>query len=146
MAVLSVSDPAVLMLPEITSPLPTPDSIEASDIVNNTTPFEVVPPVLSYLPEMRSGNETGVASIVIENGAGEEVPGHTVTAYAGPGGAIFPEGTVEVMAGGDITFVLTPYDGHTIEYLLIDGSNVDPSSEYQFVNVTRDHTIIAGFT
>jgi hypothetical protein len=50
------------------------------------------------------------------------------------------------MAGGDITFVLTPYEGHQIEYLLIDGSNVDPSSEYSFVNVTRDHTIIAGFT
>ncbi len=146
MAVLSVSDPAILTIPDSTSPLPTPDSSQSVDIANNSTPFEVVPPVLTYLPEMRSGNETGIASIVIENGAGEKVPGHTVTAYAGPGGAIFPEGTVEVMAGGDITFVLTPYEGHQIEYLLIDGSNVDPSSEYQFVNVTRDHTIIAGFS
>ncbi|HPP78558.1 NosD domain-containing protein [Methanospirillum sp.] len=144
----ALNNPAVLILPEMAAPASVLTVNESAATQNNTTPFPVTPPVLPYLPEPRdvNGTDTPAGRIVIENAAGKLVPGHTVTAYAGPGGAIFPEGTVEVMAGEDITFVVTPYEGHEIEYLLIDGSNVDPAPEYLFANVTRDHTIIAGFT
>ena len=112
---------------------------------DNSTLFEITTPVLSYQPETQITDDTGGNFIIIENGFGEKMPAHTVTAYAGPGGAIFPEGTIEVMAGKNITFIITPYENRQIDYLLIDGSNVTVSSEYQFTDITEDHTIIAGF-
>ncbi|HQC00498.1 MAG TPA: hypothetical protein PKX11_08090, partial [Methanospirillum sp.] len=142
--IVSVPQPAPSAIPDNST---APDFYESSDIsgiVNNTT-FEVIPPELSYLPEMKTTDEAGETPIVIENRSENSAHGYTVIAYAGHGGAIFPEGMVEVMAGGDITFIITPYENHKIDYLLVDGSNVSVSSEYQFVNITKDHTIIAGF-
>lgn len=112
-------------------------------------PLLSVPPVQPLPSSMTRGSQDGngtVGPLVLVNGkSGDYETGFTITAYAGPGGAIFPEGTVNVKKGGDVTFVLTPYEGHTLDYLLIDGSNTKSEEEYAFVNVTGDHTIIAGF-
>lgn len=141
------SGATILQLSNLTEPFEgsnvSPPVIESV----NTTPTMVIPPVLTYLPkDAGAENSSGIESMVMVNTAdGGLVPGYTITAYAGPGGAIFPEGTIEVMAEGNITFVMTPYEGHEVDYLLIDGSAVNATPEYQFINVTRDHTIIAGF-
>jgi parallel beta-helix repeat protein len=143
------ASPAILEVSNETAPVLVQIGNRTDTVENNTTPFLVVPPALTYLPKTTdvAKNTTSSGSIVMMNKAnGEMVPGYTVTAYAGPGGAIFPEGSVEVMEKENVTFVLTPYEGHEIDYLLIDGSTVEPATEYQFINVTRDHTIIAGFT
>lgn len=142
--IVSVPQPAPSAIPDNST---VPDFYEPSDIsgiVNNTT-LEVILPELSYPSEMKTTDKAGESPIVIENMSDNSGHRYTVIAYAGHGGAIFPEGMVEVMAGGDITFIITPYENHKIDYLLVDGSNVSVSSEYQFVNITKDHTIIAGF-
>ena len=113
----------------------------------NTTPTPVVPPKLTYVPQGAGAeNSNAMESIVMMNSVdGGLVPGYVITAYAGQGGEIFPEGEVNVMAGGNVTFIITPFDGKKIEYLLVNGSPVDVISEYLFTNVTQNHTIIAGF-
>lgn len=71
---------------------------------------------------------------------------HTISASAGPGGAIFPEGKLTVQDRTTAGFVINPYEGRKISYLMIDGIQNDPVAEYKFRNVTADHTIVAGFT
>jgi hypothetical protein len=75
----------------------------------------------------------------------------TITASAGPGGSISPEGIVEVPCGEDQSFTMTPNPGYDLDELLVDGS---PDSNYQeatgtfiytFENVIVDHTIEARF-
>jgi len=147
--ILPLEDLSVLVLTDANeSQSVTQGANESATPEGNNTPFLVVPPVLSYLPQTGGAdlNSTETVPLVMMNMAdGKSIPGYTITAYAGPGGAIFPEGSVEVMEKGNVTFVLTPYDGHQLDYLLIDGSTVGSELEYQFINVTRDHTIIAGF-
>ncbi len=77
---------------------------------------------------------------------------HTITATAGPGGAIAPSGSVAVIHGADQTFTITPDEGYVIHDVLVDGSSVlgqvvmdGRVGTYRFVNVTRDHTIHAVF-
>ena len=115
---------------------------------NNTTPYLVVPTPAPYQPAFdynRSDNQSG--PLVLINGInGSYQEGYTITAYSGPGGVIFPEGSVTVIKGENVTFIITPRDGHKVGYLLIDGLNTTVSEEYRFENVTSDHTIIAGFT
>ncbi|MDD1725224.1 MAG: hypothetical protein LUQ07_08880, partial [Methanospirillum sp.] len=118
-------------------------------ISGNETPVLSVPPVQplpSSFGTIQDGNGTTGPLVLINGKSGEYEEGYTITAYAGPGGAIFPEGTVNVQKGGNVTFVLTPYDGRTLDYLLVDGSTTKSEEEYAFVNVTGDHTIIAGFS
>nr|MCU0781007.1 hypothetical protein [Akkermansiaceae bacterium] len=73
---------------------------------------------------------------------------HTITATAGPGGWITPNGAVEVVEGSQQTFTLTPEFGYAVETLLVDGE--DAMSEmfgnsYTFYDVTSDHTIEVTF-
>ncbi len=70
----------------------------------------------------------------------------TITATAGPGGIIVPNGSVRVLIGQDQTFAITPDDGYTISSVLVDGTGVGPVSSYTFNQVSEDHTISAAFT
>lgn len=125
------------------------DEVPVTNKTDNLTPFFVeLPSSLLYLPTQNASEplvNTSVPTISGNETVSESKSASKVTAYAGPGGAIFPEGTVTVRTGENVTFVITPYENHQIEYLLVDGSAVDSNGEYMFVNVTRDHTIIAGF-
>ena len=123
--------------------------------MSNSTPLLVVPTPIPFQPAdynqstnislNTSVNQTG--PLVFLNGInGTFEEGHTITAYSGPGGVIFPEGSITVKDGEDVTFIITAYEGHTLDYLLIDGVNAETTLEYKFTDVTGDHTIIAGFT
>ena len=73
---------------------------------------------------------------------------YTITATAGNGGAINPNGTVTVNEGADQPFTITADAGYRIESVLVDGA--DAISElvnnvYTFVNVTSNHTIAVTF-
>jgi hypothetical protein len=72
--------------------------------------------------------------------------GHTITATAGPGGSIAPQGAVLVADGADTTFTITPDSCSTIADVLVDGVSVGAVTEYTFTNVTTSHTIHASFT
>jgi hypothetical protein len=70
---------------------------------------------------------------------------YTITASAGPNGAISPTGSIVTSYGHDTTFTITPNLGYHIQDVLVDGISVGAVSSYTFTNVTVDHTIAASF-
>ena len=70
----------------------------------------------------------------------------TITATAGEGGSIEPSGEVEVIAGEDQEFTITPDAGYQIADVLVDDESVGAVSTYTFENVQADHTIHATFS
>ena len=84
------------------------------------------------------GRRSGVSSC-------PEISSFTITASAGAGGSIAPQGDVEIDQGDDITFIITPQAGYSVAELWVDGEPVDIATTYTFENVGGDHTISAGF-
>ena len=70
---------------------------------------------------------------------------HTITASAGPNGAIAPVGAVVVNDGANAPFNITPDSGYHVADVLVDGGSVGAVTTYTFMNVTADHTIAASF-
>ena len=70
---------------------------------------------------------------------------HTITASAGEGGTITPNGAVTVADGADQAFTITPDEGYAIADVKVDGVSVGAVNSYAFGNVTGDHTIEATF-
>ena len=70
---------------------------------------------------------------------------HSITATAGQGGSITPDGTVFVKNGLDQTFTITADEGYAIADVTVDGESVGKVSTYTFKAVTEDHTIAATF-
>ncbi|MDO9069575.1 MAG: FlgD immunoglobulin-like domain containing protein [Deltaproteobacteria bacterium] len=69
----------------------------------------------------------------------------TITAIAGPHGAISPSGGVNVLRGADASFTITPDTGYEVATLVVDDTNLAPATSYTFNNVTADHTISVTF-
>ncbi len=76
----------------------------------------------------------------------EKVPGYEITASAGNGGTISPEGSVNVLEGSSLDFTATPDAGYSFEYFVIDGNIVQNGPEYTLEDVTQAHTIEAVFS
>lgn len=71
------------------------------------------------------------------------VPTFTITASAGAGGSISPNGNVSVSYGDSQTFNVTANSGYQIVGVLMDGKPV--TAPYIFTNVNSGHTISATF-
>ncbi len=69
----------------------------------------------------------------------------TITASAGQGGTITPQGSVSVPCGENQVFGIAPDSCHTIANVMIDGVSVGAVSSYEFTNVTENHFINASF-
>ncbi len=70
----------------------------------------------------------------------------TVTATAGTGGTISPNGTTTLSCGGTQIYTITPLSCYSIADVLVDGVSVGAVGTYTFTNVTAPHTISASFT
>ena len=70
---------------------------------------------------------------------------HTITATAGTGGSISPEGSVKVRHTDSETFSITPDNGYHIADVKVDGISQGAVASYAFDNVTENHTIAATF-
>ena len=70
---------------------------------------------------------------------------YTITASAGQGGSIAPNGTVSVAKGKSQTFTITPSEGYEIEDVKVDGVSQGAKTAYEFTNVIKNHTIAASF-
>ncbi len=71
---------------------------------------------------------------------------HTITATAGAGGSIDPEGKVIVADGADKTFTFTPDAGYTLDTVKIDGQPVSvEGNSYTIEDVKDDMTIHVTF-
>ena len=71
---------------------------------------------------------------------------YTITATAGTGGTISPEGEVTVNHGDNQTFTIIPDAGYHIEDVLVDGTtSAGDVGSYTFTSVEANHTIYATF-
>jgi hypothetical protein len=70
---------------------------------------------------------------------------YTITATAEEGGSISPAGSIIVNYGSDTTFIITPDIGYHINDVLVDDNSVGAVANYEFTDITDDHTINATF-
>jgi ABC-type transporter MlaC component len=70
---------------------------------------------------------------------------YTITASAGVNGSISPSGAMAVNYGSNQSFTITPNTGYHVADVLVDGVSQGAVTDYQFNNVTANHTISASF-
>lgn len=70
---------------------------------------------------------------------------YSITAIAGEGGRIDPDGRVSVRENGGMTFAMIPNEGYEIADVLVDGESVGAVVEYSFEKVSKGHAIEAAF-
>lgn len=68
-----------------------------------------------------------------------------ITAIAGTGGTISPEGAVAVSPGSDQAFTIMPNPGYVVKDVKVDTVSQGAITSYTFANVTMPHTILASF-
>ena len=68
-----------------------------------------------------------------------------ITASAGAGGSISPNGTTTVSYGDSKTFTFTPNQGYKVKSVVVDGTNKGELTTYTFSNVKGAHTISVTF-
>jgi hypothetical protein len=73
-------------------------------------------------------------------------PVYTITASAGTGGTISPNGAVEVANGANQSFTITANTGYQVADVQVDGASIGAVTSYQFTNLTAPHTISATFS
>lgn len=83
---------------------------------------------------------TGTITILREN-----LDIYTITASAGEGGTISPEGEVEVVTGHSQDFSISTDEGYEIADVVVDGVSQGVVSTYRFEDVTANHTIEVTF-
>jgi hypothetical protein len=71
---------------------------------------------------------------------------YTISASAGPNGAITPSGNVSVPSGSNGQFTITPNTGYRVADVIVDGTSVGARTTYTFYQVISNHTISATFT
>lgn len=70
---------------------------------------------------------------------------HTITATAGTGGSISPNGSTSIEQGSSQTYTITAKTGYKIADVKVDGTSIGAASTYTFSNVSSAHTINATF-
>ena len=74
----------------------------------------------------------------------EALPTYTVTAAANDGGTILPNGTMTVIAGNFLSFMIKPDKDYTIESVFVDNIDLGPIRSYPML-ADGDHQITAQF-
>ena len=69
----------------------------------------------------------------------------TITASAGPGGAISSPGTQTVTCGSNRSFAITPWDCNKVQDVKVDGVSRGPMSSCWFYGVHASHTVQVTF-
>ena len=69
----------------------------------------------------------------------------SISAVAGTGGKIDPEGKITADYGSKRVFTIKPGNGNRISDVIVDNVSAGPVSEYTFDNITSDHSISATF-
>jgi hypothetical protein len=69
----------------------------------------------------------------------------TITASAGLGGSVLPDGITYLTYGSNQTYNITPNPGYQTMEIFVDGNPVALAPSYTFTNVISNHTISATF-
>ncbi|HUK62180.1 MAG TPA: hypothetical protein VLV15_02565, partial [Dongiaceae bacterium] len=94
--------------------------------------------VASYTFTNVTANHTIAASFALAS--------YSITASAGAGGSISPNGATPVACGASQTFTITPSGCAQIADVVVDGASRGALASYTFTNVTANHTITASFS
>ncbi len=70
---------------------------------------------------------------------------YTITATAGPNGAISPSGTIVLNYGESQTFNIIPDSQYRVAEVKVDGISVGPVTTFTFSNIIANHSIEATF-
>lgn len=98
--------------------------------------------------------ESGVYTVAAEDEAGNVIKEsftwnataeYTIEVTQSTGGVI-NSGTSTVAHSTNKTFTIIPDSGYSIEYLIIDGEEINGATSYTFSNVKSNHTISAEYT
>ncbi|MCX6878118.1 MAG: carboxypeptidase regulatory-like domain-containing protein [Verrucomicrobia bacterium] len=74
------------------------------------------------------------------------IPTYDITATAGPGGSISPDGVTAVGESDNLTYTITPQWDYDVAQVMIDGTTpAGPVTTYTFENVTAAHMIDVTF-
>ena len=133
------------------------DSTVLTYSANPSVHFDASSHLFSWTPTFSEAGTYHVIFTVMDNGIPAAIDSETITitvvdatrtitASAGSGGSISPNGAVDVAYGTDKTFIVTPSTGHHIADVLVDGGSVGAMGIYTFTNVMANHTINAIFT
>lgn len=69
----------------------------------------------------------------------------TITASASSGGAIYPNGTITITAGGSKYYSIEPSAGYRIDNVYVDGVAQGAITSYTFSSITASHSIAVYF-
>ncbi len=146
---VSPSDPVVVDVGGSQTFTLTPDAHYHIDqvLLDGTTPLSI------------TDNHNGTFSCTVSNVTADHAIGVTfaidvnvVTAGAGSGGTISPNGAMTVAYGGDQTFIIYPDAHHHIDQVLLDGTTPIGVTDIgggrfsaTLTNVTAGHSLIASF-
>lgn len=100
-----------------------------------------------------TANEIGSTTLKLTNGFLKEMTctinvvaeNYDITASAGLGGTISPDGTTTVDSLGSASYTITPNEGWHVADIIVDGESVGAANEYTFDCVIANHTIEAVF-
>ena len=88
---------------------------------------------------MATQNATYYAKYVIDSTK------YTITATAGSNGMISPSGAIKIKEGESQKFTIIANDGYHIANIFVDGQLIEVSNEYEFKNVSCNHSISVQF-
>lgn len=71
---------------------------------------------------------------------------YTLQAVAGAHGRIEPAGNLQVAAGSDSRFQITPDPGYRVAGITLDGNPIGALAEYAVTNIRADHTLAVDFS
>lgn len=83
--------------------------------------------------------------VIFYNTIGVQAATYTVRSVAGSGGSISPSGDVPVSESEDISFTITPFNGHVISNINIDGISVGAASSYTIYGAKRNSKLAVTF-
>jgi len=106
-------------------------------VVSGTGVSIAAPSALSTTATLTDGNAEVRANFAINT--------YTITATAGEHGQITPSGVVTLNYGSDQSFTIIPDANYQVADVVVDGHSVGAGTDYQFSNVTDNHSIHATF-
>jgi len=109
-------------------------NVNNSNVINSATNTNGI---YTYTFPQITGNKTLTATTTIK--------AYTITATAGSGGAINPNGSTTVYYNSNKTYTFTPNTNYEIDNVVVDGVSVGSPSSYTFVNIVSNHTIHVTF-
>lgn len=123
--------------------------VDSSALGSNSPTYDYAPKSpgsFSIYVEVTDSMDTTITSnSAVVNVDDLPTPTFTITASAGPNGAINPSGLTTVNMGESPTFSLSPSAGYHVSDVMVDGASLGAINSYTFKNVQANHEINATF-